>query len=131
MPLTEFQRVLLAELAKAPTDDRYLAGGAAMHFAPNSTRYSDDLDFFHDSEERVATAFAADRERLEQAGYGVDVEQSLPGFIRAIVRRGEHATRVDWAGKRPSRDSMENSPANTEQPSVSATSTSASTPTLR
>lgn len=45
----------------APTDDRYLAGGAAMHFAPNSTRYSDDLDFFHDSEERVATAFAADR----------------------------------------------------------------------
>ena len=97
VPLTEFQRVLLAELAKAPTDDRYLAGGAAMHFAPNSTRYSDDLDFFHDSEERVATAFAADRERLEHSGYGVDVEVSLPGFIRAIVRRGEHATRVDWA----------------------------------
>ena len=97
VPLTEFQRVLLAELAKAPTDDRYLAGGAAMHFAPNSTRYSDDLDFFHDSEERVATAFAADRERLEHSGYGGDVELSLPGFMRAIVRRGEHATRVDWA----------------------------------
>ncbi len=97
VPLTEFQRILLAELAKAPTDDRYLAGGAAMHFAPNSTRYSDDLDFFHDSEERVARAFAADRKRLERSGYGVDVEQSLPGFIRAVVRRGEHATRVDWA----------------------------------
>jgi hypothetical protein len=47
VPLTEFQRRLLADLA--PSDDRYLAGGAAMHFAPNSTRYSDDLDFFHDS----------------------------------------------------------------------------------
>ena len=97
MPLTAFQRALLAELAKAPTDDRYLAGGAAMHFAPTSTRYSDDLDFFHDSEARVARAFAADREHLERAGYAVDVELSLPGFVRAVVRHAEQATRVDWA----------------------------------
>lgn len=57
VPLTEFQRRLLADLAERPNDDRYLAGGAAMHFAPNSARYSDDLDFFHDSEARVAIAF--------------------------------------------------------------------------
>ena len=97
MPLTDFQRLLLAELAQAPTDDRYLAGGAAMHFAANSVRYSDDLDFFHDSEVRVAAAFAADRDRLLGAGYAVEVELSQPGFIRAVVRRGEQATRVDWA----------------------------------
>ncbi|MGH7673790.1 MAG: nucleotidyl transferase AbiEii/AbiGii toxin family protein [Gemmatimonadales bacterium] len=97
MPLTAFQRELLATLATAPTDERYLAGGAAMHFAPNSTRYSDDLDFFHDSEGRVAAAFAADREHLQDTGYAVDVELSLPGFVRAVVRRDEHATRVDWA----------------------------------
>ncbi len=97
MPLTAFQRTLLAELASAPTDDRYLAGGAAMHFAANSARYSDDLDFFHDSEARVASAFAADREQLHRAGYIVEVELSLPGFIRAVVHRAEHATRVDWA----------------------------------
>jgi len=97
VPLTEFQRRLLATLAAAPTDDRYFAGGAAMHFAPNATRYSDDLDFFHDSEVRVASAFTADRETLVGAGYAVDVELSLPGFIRAVVRRGEQATRVDWA----------------------------------
>jgi len=65
MPLTEFQRALLAELAKDAPEGRYLAGGAAIHFAPNSTRYSDDLDFFHDSEAQVATAFATDRARLE------------------------------------------------------------------
>lgn len=97
VPLTDFQRALLAELATSPNDDRYLAGGAAMHFAPNSTRYSDDLDFFHDSETRVAKAFAADRAHLERAGYVVEIEQSLPGFVRAIVGRGEAATRVDWA----------------------------------
>ncbi len=97
VPLTDFQRTLLAELAVPPTDDRYLAGGAAMHFAANSARFSDDLDFFHDSEARVASAFAADRDRLQHAGYAVAVELSLPGFVRAVVRRGEHATRVDWA----------------------------------
>lgn len=97
MPLTEFQRTLLAELAAEPTDDRYLAGGAALHFAPNSVRYSDDLDFFHDSEARVAAAFATDRVRLTGAGYALDIEVSQPGFIRAIVRRGDDATRVDWA----------------------------------
>lgn len=97
VPLTEFQRTLLAELAAEPTDERYLAGGAAMHFAPNSTRSSDDLDFFHDSEARVATAFAADRDTLERAGYAVEVQLSQPGFVRAIVRRDDRATRVDWA----------------------------------
>ncbi len=97
MPLTEFQRILLAVLAEAPTDDRYLAGGAAMHFAPQSARYSDDLDFFHDSEARVARAFAHDRAHLTAAGYVVDVEISLPGFVRAVVRRGDAETRVDWA----------------------------------
>jgi len=97
VPLTEFQRVLLAALAAEPTDDRYLAGGAALHFAPNSVRYSDDLDFFHDSEARVASAFAKDRARLTDGGYALDIEVSQPGFIRAIVRRGGDATRVDWA----------------------------------
>ncbi len=97
MPLTDFQRRLLADLAATPNDDRYLAGGAAMHFAPNSTRYSEDLDFFHDSEARVAAAFAADRARLEHLGYGVQIEISLPGFLRATVTRGAEATRVDWA----------------------------------
>lgn len=97
MPLTAFQQALLATLAAEATDGRYLAGGAALHFAPNSARYSDDLDFFHDSEQRVAMAFSADRARLEVAGYRVGVELSQPGFVRAVVTLGGHATRVDWA----------------------------------
>src|SRR5260370_30363725 len=97
VPLTPFQRALLAVLASEPTEDRYLAGGAALHFAPNSTRYSDDLGFFHDSETRVALAFAADRKRLERAGYTVQVEFSQPGFVRTVVIRGADAPRADWA----------------------------------
>ena len=97
MPLTPFQHELLATLASAPPADRYLAGGAALHFAPNSARYSDDLDFFHDSEARVAAAFGSDRRWLEDLGYRVEVEISLPGFVRAVVSRGDPRTRIDWA----------------------------------
>jgi hypothetical protein len=97
VPLTDFQRALLAELTSGEREESYLAGGAALHFAPNSTRYSNDLDFFHDSVERVASAFGTDRTRLESAGYSVTVELSQPGFIRATVALGSQATRVDWA----------------------------------
>lgn len=97
MPLTDLQGSLLALLAPNRIPASYLAGGAAIHFAPNSVRYSDDLDFFHDSEARVASAFAADTATLAAAGYDVSVEFAQPGFIRATVTRGDQATKIDWA----------------------------------
>jgi hypothetical protein len=77
--------------------DSYLAGGAAILIEPNTTRFSRDLDYFHDSEARVAEAFAADRKLLEAGGYEVDVDLNQPGFVRAVVRKDEHATKVEWA----------------------------------
>ena len=97
MPLTDFQRAILGLLAQTRAPDSYLAGGAALHFAPNSVRYSNDLDFFHDSPQRVASAFAEDVALLEGAGYDLDVEISQPGFIRAVVRKEDQSTRIDWA----------------------------------
>jgi hypothetical protein len=97
MPLTPFQREVLALLALNRSPESYLAGGAALHFMPNSLRYSDALDFFHDSEGRVAEAFNADTARLRDAGYGVEVRLSQPGFLRALVTREDAATRIDWA----------------------------------
>ena len=97
VPLTEYQRNLLGLLARNRSPDSYLAGGAALHFSPNSARFSDDLDFFHDSSARVASAFAEDSASLESSGCSLTIEISQPGFIRAIVRQGDEATRVDWA----------------------------------
>jgi hypothetical protein len=65
-----------------------------MHFAPNSTRYSDDLDFFHDSEVRVASAFARNRGHLERAGYvgwkssRASPDSCVPSLGSAKTRRG-------------------------------------------
>lgn len=97
MPLTALQRDILAVVGRSRTPDSYLAGGAAIHFAPESLRYSADLDFFHDSEARVASAFADDAQALAAAGYDIAVEISQPGFLRAIVRDPAGATRIDWA----------------------------------
>ncbi len=97
MPLTDLQRTILALLAQTRAPDSYLAGGAALHFTPNSVRYSNDLEFFHDSPQRVASAFSDDAALLEGAGYGLDVEISQPGFIGAVVGRDDESTRIDWA----------------------------------
>ena len=68
-----------------------------MHLAPTSERYSNDLDYFQDSVERVASAFEADRDRLLADGFVVDVNLQQEGFARALVSKGQEATKVDWA----------------------------------
>ena len=97
MPLTDYQSDLARLLSENRTFDSYLAGGAAILIEPNTKRFSRDLDYFHDSEARVAEAFSADRDLLENNGYSIEVDINQPGFVRAIVRRGELATKVEWA----------------------------------
>jgi hypothetical protein len=97
MPLTPFQGEVLRLVSANRTPDSYLAGGAALHIEPRSKRYSNDLDFFQDTEARVASAFADDRATLEHSGYQIDVLLQQPGFVRAVVKKGADATKVEWA----------------------------------
>ncbi|MEE8367437.1 MAG: nucleotidyl transferase AbiEii/AbiGii toxin family protein [Thermoanaerobaculia bacterium] len=97
MPLTEFQANLARALSENRSFDSYLAGGAAILIEPKTTRFSRDLDYFHDSEERVVEAFDADRRLLERRGYSVEVNLNQPGYIRAVVAREREATKVEWA----------------------------------
>ena len=88
MPLTPFQFATCAPPGDKPVRDSYLAGGAALHIEPNSKRFSNDLDYFHDSVERVAEAFDQDRRLLETNGYSVTVDMTQPGYIRATIQLG-------------------------------------------
>ena len=97
MPLTDYQASLARLLSANRSFDSYLAGGAAILLEPNTTRFSRDLDYFHDSEERVAEAFAADRKLIETNGYSIAIDLNQPGYVRAIVRKGGEATKVEWA----------------------------------
>lgn len=97
MPLTSFQRSIARLIAVNRSPGSHLAGGAAIHLAAAAPRVSDDLDYFHDEERIVAEAFSRDRELLEKAGCALELLLSQPGFVRAIVRRGRDATKVEWA----------------------------------
>jgi hypothetical protein len=87
----------LALLAPNRAPDSYIAGATALHFSPNSTRFSRDVDIFHDSVELVAEAFAKDRSTLEEDDYTVATRISQPGFIRALVGKSDESTLIDWA----------------------------------
>jgi len=97
VPLTEYQAELARLLADNRSFDSYLAGGAALHIEPNSKRYSNDLDYFHDSVERVAEAFEQDHALLVAAGHAVQVAMQQPGYFRAVVSREDQATQIEWA----------------------------------
>ena len=97
VPLTEIQSRLGRLLAVNRSEDSYLAGGAAILAAPNTHRFSHDLDYFHGSAERVASAFAEDGRLLADNGYEVTTEISQPGYIRAVIRQGDAATKIEWA----------------------------------
>jgi len=97
VPLTSFQAELARLLAANRTEDSHAAGAAPMLAEPRTRRYSQDLDYFHDTPERVATAFETDRGTLVDAGDRVALEVSQPGYIRGIVRRDADGTKVEWA----------------------------------
>jgi len=97
VPLTDYQATLAQLLSENRTHDSYLAGGAAMLIEANTTRFSRHLNYFHDSETRVAEAFSADLRLLKSRGYSIEVDLNQPGFIRAIVLKGKDATKVEWA----------------------------------
>jgi hypothetical protein len=97
MPVTPFQAKIAKLLSVNRSDDSYLAGGAALHFEPNSIRFSQDLDYFHDSEIKVAQSYESDLKLLSKANISVSVEMHQPGYIRVIARQGKDATKIEWA----------------------------------
>ena len=97
MPLTKFQEALARLLSENRCPESHLAGGAAIHIDPQSIRYSKDLDYFNDSPELVASAYEKDFELLKKHSYSVDLEMRLPGYVRAIVRKKDNSTKVEWA----------------------------------
>jgi len=97
MPVTGFQAKVAKIISVNRSSDSYLAGGAALHFEPNSIRYSLDLDYFHDSEIRVAEAYNADHRLLTEVGIELSIEMRQPGYIRVIARQGMEATKIEWA----------------------------------
>ena len=84
-------------LAAGRNPDSFVAGGTVLHVAADSPRRSEDVDLFHDTAEAVERAFESDMATLQAAGFVAEpVGRAQPEFHRAIVRRADQQTKIEW-----------------------------------
>jgi len=101
MPLTSFQREVVAVLADNRSEGSHFAGGLVLNAADDSPRFSHDFDIFHDAEAEVAKASDQDVASLQAARFTVTAlignwEQPC-GFRKARASNGTDAVDIDWA----------------------------------
>jgi hypothetical protein len=97
MPLTPFQAELLKLLAANRSPDSFVAGGTVLNAAPDSPRFSKDLDIFHDAVESVRNCAERDAETLRQQGCTVEWLRREEMFHRGRVARQERQVLLEWS----------------------------------
>lgn len=94
MPLSKIQTELLHLLASHRDPESYVAGSTPL--TRNTTRYSNDIDIFHDREERVAQAAQQDTAFLEKQGFALRWLRRDPAIHTVIVERDGLRTKLEW-----------------------------------
>ncbi len=101
MPLTPFQRDVLAVIAENRSEESHFAGGLVLNAAEDSARFSHDFDIFHEAKEEVTRASEADAAALRAAGFTVEPQRDdwkQPStFRKAVVSRAGETVDIDWA----------------------------------
>jgi hypothetical protein len=80
VPLSKIQTEILRLLAAHRDPESYVAGSTPL--TRYTTRYSGDIDVFHDREERVAHAAQDGTALLEESGYTVQGNGAIPEYTR-------------------------------------------------
>jgi len=94
LPLLDIQTNILRLLASQRDPESDVAGGTPLN--RDAGRFSNDIDIFHDREERVASAALADTKTLALAGYSVSWLRQLPAIYSAGIVGTEERTRLEW-----------------------------------
>jgi hypothetical protein len=94
LPLHKIQTEILRLLASRRDPESYVAGGTPLN--RDAGRFSNDIDIFHDREERVVSAALADAKALALAGYSVTWLRQLPAIYSAEIGDPEERTRLEW-----------------------------------
>ncbi len=81
MPLSAFQQSILRLLAQNRSPENFL------HQIPDSPRFSEDLDMFHDVEDSVARSAAFDVAVLDANGFALEWTLRQPAYLRAIAAK--------------------------------------------
>jgi len=96
MPLGSFEQQILKVLAAHRNPDSFVAGATVLHQSADSIRRSEDVDLFHDTEQSLAECSERDITALRAAGFEVEAHENKGSFRRAIVRRGDSISKVEW-----------------------------------
>lgn len=95
MPLSRIQIEVLAVLARLRDSESYIAGATPIN--RDAPRFSNDIDIFHDREDRAAGAAEADSAALRAAGYAVTWLRRQPAMYTAEISRSGASTQLEWA----------------------------------
>jgi hypothetical protein len=98
VPLSKIQSEILLLLAAHRDPESYVAGAVPLN--RDGPRFSKDIDIFHDREERVAVAAAADASLLEKAGFAAP---STPARLRGACVPRLRAPKPSSVPCRPAR----------------------------
>jgi hypothetical protein len=94
VPLSKIQSEVLRLLAAHRDPESYVGGATPLNqFAP---RFSEDIDVFHDRQERIVEAALNDAAVLEGDGYRVEWLRQLPMIYTAAVTKGDDGARLEW-----------------------------------
>ncbi len=94
MPLTKLQSHALRVLASERSPDSYIAGGAVINL--EGPRFSDDIDIFQDTEQRLESAAQADAKALADAGLGFSWKKIVSGKREAEVEGLAEKMGLEW-----------------------------------
>jgi hypothetical protein len=104
MPLTTFQREILAVLAANRSEESHFAGGIVLNAPEDSARFSRDFDIFHQVAQEVVRASDRDVASLRAAGFSVETLsrygewEKETTFRRAkVTGAADAAVEIDWA----------------------------------
>ena len=95
MPLNRIQIDILTLLASKRSPESYVAGSTPLN--QSASRFSKDIDIFHDKVEDLRRIVAEDAMVLEGAGYQIEWTRQLDMIHSAKVIKDGADTRLDWA----------------------------------
>ena len=103
MPLSAFQKEVLAVLAANRSEESHFAGGIVLNAPDNSPRFSRDFDIFHEVAKEVVRASDHDVVSLRAAGFAVETLspygewEKETTFRKARVKGAGEVLEIDWA----------------------------------
>ena len=94
MPLTKLQSHALRILAAHRSPDSYIAGGVAIN--RDGPRFSNDIDIFQDSEDRMAAVADEDAAALQRDGLKLTQGRKRPGKREILIEGLGEKMALEW-----------------------------------